>query len=66
VSKSELLVSLDTVSDMLADPSWLERATQVKTAKLLKQLLLDYCTANGKVVEMGEDLTCLYSRSHQP
>jgi hypothetical protein len=64
---SKVLVSLETVCALLADPIWRERARNVKTTRALKQLLLDYCTANGKLVTIDEDLTCLYPpSSRQP
>ncbi len=53
-----VVVSLDIVVRILENPDWNKRARKVKTLKALRQLILDFCEANGIIVEMDEETLC--------
>jgi len=52
---SKFVASLDVVIRLLDDPNWGEKAKKVKTLGEMRQLLLDFCRANGKVMQIDKD-----------
>jgi hypothetical protein len=57
---SKLVASLDVVMSLLANPRWSRRAKDVKNLGEMKQILLEYCAAEGKVVRVDQGLVYLY------
>jgi len=60
LQKGKFVASLDVVVRLLGDPNWSEKAKKIKTLKEMKQILFDFCKANGKVVQVDKDTVCLY------
>lgn len=40
---------------MLDDPKWREKAESVKSLSELRQILVDFCNAQGEVVQVDKD-----------
>jgi hypothetical protein len=55
---STIVVSLDIVIQLLENPDWNRRARKVKTLKELRQIVLDFCEANGKIVTTDKETLC--------
>ncbi|MFQ6086615.1 MAG: hypothetical protein ACE5OV_01195 [Candidatus Bathyarchaeia archaeon] len=53
-----LVASLDVVVRILEDPYWNKRAKKVKTLKEMRQIILDFCEGNGRVVKLDEETLC--------
>jgi hypothetical protein len=53
-----VVVSLDIVVRILEDPDWKKRARKVKTLKEMRQIILEFCEANGRVVKTDEETLC--------
>lgn len=51
----KFVASLDVVVRLLDDPSWRKRAEKVKTLEELRQILLDFCEANGNIIHIDKD-----------
>lgn len=51
----KLVASLDVVVQLLADPDWGIKAKKVRTLKEMRQILFDFCKANGKVIRIDKD-----------
>ncbi|UCB61070.1 MAG: hypothetical protein JSW72_03175 [Candidatus Bathyarchaeota archaeon] len=56
----KFVANLNVVVRLLEDPQWSKRARQVKTLEDMRQILLDFCEARGKVVWIDEDTVYLY------
>jgi hypothetical protein len=54
------VAGLDVVMSLLANPRWSGRAKDVKSLSEMKQLLLEYCAAEGRVVRVDQSLVYLY------
>lgn len=52
---SKLVGSLDIIIRMLNDPNWRERAEKVRTLSEMRRILIDFCKANGEVVQIDKD-----------
>jgi hypothetical protein len=46
------------VIQLLENPDWKRRAKKVKTLKELRQIVLDFCETNGKIVTTDEETLC--------
>jgi hypothetical protein len=57
---SKFVASLDVVIHLLDDPNWSEKAKKIKTLKEMQQILLDFCKANGNIVQVDKDTVCVY------
>jgi len=55
VCNSKFVASLDVVVHLLDDPSWRKKAEKVKTLEELRKILLDFCKANGNVIQIDKD-----------
>ncbi len=53
-----VVASLDVVVRILENPDWNKRARKVKTLKEMRQIILDFCEANGIVVKTDEETLC--------
>jgi len=51
----KLVASLDVVVRLLADPNWSVKAKKVKSLREMRQILLDFCKAQGKVMQIDKD-----------
>ena len=58
--KGKLVANLDVIIRLLADPDWNVKAKKVKTLKEMRQILLDFCKANGKVMPIEKDTLYVY------
>jgi hypothetical protein len=45
---------------MLADPYWGVKAKEVKSLREMQQILLDFCKANGKIIQISKDMVYVY------
>ena len=52
------VASLDVVVRILENPDWNKKARKVKTLKEMRQIILDFCEANGIVVKIDEETLC--------
>ena len=55
---SAVVANLDVVVRILENPYWNKRARKVKTLKEMRQIILDFCEANGIVVKTDEETMC--------
>lgn len=53
-----VVASLDVVVRILENPDWNKRARKVKTLKEMRQIILDFCEANGIVVKIDKETLC--------
>ena len=53
-----VVASLDVVIRILENPDWNRRARRVKTLKEMRQIILDFCEANGTVVKTDKETLC--------
>jgi len=53
-----VVASLDVVVRILKNPDWNKKARKVKTLKEMRQIILDFCEANGIVVKTDEETMC--------
>ena len=53
-----VVASLDVVVQILENPDWNKKARKVKTLKEMRQIILDFCEANGIVVKTDEETLC--------
>lgn len=54
------MASLDVVISLLSNPKWSRRAKEVKNLSEMRQILLEYCAVEGKVMRVDQDLIYLY------
>ncbi len=50
-----VVASLDVLVRILESPDWRKKAGRVKTLKQLRQLIIDFCEVNGRVVRANEE-----------
>jgi hypothetical protein len=48
---------------MLANPRWRERAEDVKTLDEMRRILIDFCKANGSVIQVDGETLWLYANT---
>lgn len=60
MQNNKFIAGLDVVVRLLSDPNWSEKAKKIKTLEEMRQILFDFCEANGKVVQVDKDTFCLY------
>jgi len=53
-----VIASLDVVVQILEDPYWNKKARKVKTLKEMRQIILDFCEANGRVIKINGETFC--------
>jgi len=58
LASDTVVVSLDIVARILENPDWSKKARKVKTLKEMRQIILDFCEANGTVVRTDEETFC--------
>jgi hypothetical protein len=59
----KLVGSLDVIARILDDPEWRERAEKVKTINEMRKILIDFCKANGEVVQVDRDTLWIYAHT---
>lgn len=59
--KGKLVWSLDVIISMLDDPKWREKAERVRSVGELRQILVDFCNANGEVVQVDKDTMWIHA-----
>jgi hypothetical protein len=47
--------SLDVIVRMLGDPDWRGKASQVKSASELRQILIDFCEEKGEAIQVDRN-----------
>jgi len=57
---NKCVASLDVLVRLLADPDWGKKAKKVKTLRGMRQILFDFCKANGKVIQIDKDTVYIY------
>ena len=55
--------NLDIIIRMLANPRWRERAEDVKTLDEMRRILIDFCKANGSVIQVDGETLWLYANT---
>ncbi|UCG36469.1 MAG: hypothetical protein JSV64_07660 [Candidatus Bathyarchaeota archaeon] len=55
MSRCEIVASLDLITQILADPVWSERAGRVKTLEDMRQMIVEFGRAKGRLIKMGSD-----------
>lgn len=56
----KLVVSLDVVIKILENPSWSKKAGKVRTLKEMRQVIMDFCEANGRAITIDTGTTYAY------